>query len=50
VDTEALVVPRVGTGFGEQLVEPLLALRGDPVDAAGPLRARRVVRSGLLDD
>src|SRR4051794_436714 len=36
VDAEALVVPRLGTGLGEQLVEPVLALGGEREDAPPP--------------
>jgi hypothetical protein len=44
VHPEALVVVRRGSGLGEQLGEPLLALRGQPVDdlAAAAGQRRRV--------
>ena len=36
VHAEAVVVPGLRAGLGEQLGEPLLALGGDPVDPPGP--------------
>jgi hypothetical protein len=52
VHPEPVVFPRGGTGLGQQVLQPLLAIGGQPVDNLGPppgARPRRVL-VGLLRD
>ena len=48
VDAEAFVVPRLRSGLGQQLGEPLLAVCGDPVDPPAPPRPAAWLLRGLL--
>ena len=51
VDAEVLVLPGGRAGLGEQLLEVLLALGGEPVDDPRPLAGqRRGGAGGLLGD
>ena len=43
-DTEAVVLPGGGARLGQQLLQPLLALRGQPVDDLRPAAGQRLAR------